>query len=53
MKEGNTFVCHQFILGKELVMSDFRQNPNDSGKIYIVGKEHGITTLNLEPILNS
>ena len=53
MKESDTFVCHQFILGKELVMSDFRQNPNDSGKVYIVGKEHGITTLNLEPILNS
>ena len=53
MKEGDTFVCHQFILGKELVMSDFRQSPNDSGKVYIVGKEHGITTLNLEPILNS
>ena len=48
MKEGDTFVCHQFILGKELVMSDFRQNPNDSGKVYIVGKEHGITTLNIE-----
>ena len=48
MKKGDTFVCHQFILGKELVMSDFRQNPNDNGKIYIVGKEHGITTLNLE-----
>ena len=43
MKEGDTFVCHQFILGKELVMSDFRQE----SKIYIVGKEHGITTLNL------
>ena len=48
MKEDDTFVCHQFILGKELVMSDFRQNPNDSGKVYIVGKEHGITTLNIE-----
>lgn len=47
MKKGGTFVCHQFILGKELVMSDFRQNSNDNGKIYIVGKEHGITTLNL------
>ena len=43
MKKGDTFVCHQFILGKELVMSDFRQE----SKIYIVGKEHGITTLNL------
>lgn len=42
MKKGDTFVCHQFILGKELVMSDFRQE----SKIYIVGKEHGITTLN-------
>ena len=48
MKEGDTFVCHQFILGKELVMSDFRQSPNDPGKVYIVGKEHGITTLNIE-----
>ena len=48
LKKGDTFVCHQFILGKELVMSDFRQNSNDNGKIYIVGKEHGITTLNLE-----
>ncbi len=44
MKKGDTFVCHQFILGKELVMSDFRHE----SKIYIVGKEHGITTLNLE-----
>ena len=53
MKEGDTFVCHQFILGKELVMSDFRQSPNDPGKVYIVGKEHGITTLNLETIHNA
>jgi hypothetical protein len=43
MKKGDTFICHQFILGKELVMSDFRQE----SKIYVVGKEHGITTLNL------
>lgn len=48
MKEGDTFVCHQFILGKELVMSDFCQNQTEKGKVYIVGKEHGITTLNLE-----
>ena len=43
MKKGDTFVCHQLILGKELVMSDFRQE----SKIYVVGREHGITTLNL------
>ena len=43
-KKGDTFICHQFILGKELVMSDFRQE----SKIYVVGKEHGITTFNLE-----
>ena len=53
MKEGDTFVCHQFILGKELVMSDFRQSPNNPEKVYIVGKEHGITTLNLETIHNA
>lgn len=39
IKDGDTFSCSQFILGKELQM-----NLPDS-KIYIVGREHGLTTL--------
>ena len=39
IKAGETFVCSQFILGKELQM-----NLPDTN-IYIVGREHGLTTL--------
>ena len=48
MKEGDIFSCIQFILGKELVMSDFCQASSSTGNnTYIVGRDHGITTLNL------
>ena len=39
IKDGDTFSCSQFILGKELQM-----NLPDTN-IYIVGREHGLTTL--------
>ncbi len=41
IKDGDTFSCSQFILGKELQM-----NLPDSN-IYIVGREHGLTILNI------
>ena len=46
IKAGDTFVCSQFILGKELQMNDFCQQTS-VGKIYVVGREHGLTMLNI------
>ena len=59
IKEGDTFVCSQFVLGKELQMNKFCQQTNVGtslhgvsscgkdikSKVYIVGREHGLTTL--------
>lgn len=46
IKAGDTFVCSHFILGKELQMNDFCQQTS-VGKIYVVGREHGLTMLNI------
>ena len=46
IKAGDTFSCSQFILGKELQMNDFCQQTS-VGKIYVVGREHGLTMLNI------
>lgn len=46
MQEGDTFVCSQFILGKELQMKLTTVNSQQtSSKVYIVGKKHGLTSL--------
>ena len=46
MKEGATFSCLQFYLGKEAVLSDFKQNTEDAnGKSYAIGLKNGLTTL--------
>ena len=46
MKEGATFSCLQFYLGKEAVLSDFKQNTEDAnGKSYAIGIKNGLTTL--------
>lgn len=48
MQPGDTFSCMQFTLGKELVMSDFRQcgsQPGSPSQNYAVGSKHGLTTL--------
>lgn len=46
IKDGDTFSCHNFILGKELQMNNFCQQTS-AGKIYIVGREHGLMTLQI------
>ncbi len=48
MKEGDTFLCLQFILGKELQLHSFcRKGITSSTQIYIVGQKHGLTVLQL------
>ena len=45
MQEGDNFSCLQFSLGKEAVLSDFRQSASSQSQTYIIGKRHGLTTL--------
>lgn len=46
MKEGASFSCLQFTLGKEAVLADFKQNYSDApGNSYAVGTKNGLTTL--------
>lgn len=48
MKEGDTFLCLQFTLGKELQLSNFcRKGATSSVQTYIVGRKHGLTILQL------
>lgn len=48
MKEGDTFLCLQFTLGKELQLSNFcRKGATSSAQTYIVGRKHGLTILQL------
>ena len=47
IKAGDTFVCSQFILGKELQMKLSAVGNQQSGSIYVVGREHGLTMLNI------
>lgn len=48
MQEGDTFSCLQFSLGKEAVLSDFRQKGSDApGKQYGIGLKNGLTTLKI------
>ena len=48
MREGDTFLCLQFNIGKELVLSNFcsKVMPS-SAQTYIVGQRHGLTILQL------
>jgi hypothetical protein len=47
MQAGDTFSCLQFSLGKELILSDFRQanTPDAISRTYTVGSRNGLTTL--------
>lgn len=47
MQPGDRFLCHQFTLGKEAQLADFRRGGNDSseGQTYVIGTQHGLTTL--------
>lgn len=46
MKEGASFSCLQFTLGKEAILTDFKQNYSDApGNSYAVGTKNGLTTL--------
>ena len=47
MREGDTFSCLQFSLGKEAVLSDFRQAGTTLRQSYIIGQKHGLTILTL------
>lgn len=47
MQPGDRFLCHQFTLGKEAQLADFRRGGHESpeGQTYIIGTQHGLTTL--------
>lgn len=46
MKEGASFSCLQFTLGKEAILTDFKQNDSDApGSSYAIGIKNGLTTL--------
>ncbi|MBR3678140.1 MAG: hypothetical protein IKL60_04460 [Alistipes sp.] len=47
MQTGDTFSCLQFSLGKELLLTDFRQAsaPDATARTYSVGSRNGLTTL--------
>ena len=46
MKEGASFSCLLFTLGKEAILTDFKQNDSDpQGFSYAVGTKNGLTTL--------
>ena len=46
MKEGATFSCLLFSLGKEVILTDFKQNESDAdGNSYAIGLRNGLTTL--------
>ena len=48
MKEGASFSCLQFTLGKEAILTDFKQNDSDApGSSYAIGIKNGLTTLQL------
>lgn len=49
LQAGDTFVCAQFTLGKELTMSNLvsASNPASTPHYYTVGTRHGLTTLSL------
>ena len=51
MQAGDTFSCLQFSLGKELMLSDFRQanTPDATSRTYTVGSRNGVTTLRVLP----
>ena len=48
MRDGATFSCLQFSLGKEALLTDFKQNESDaSGNSYAIGLKNGLTTLKI------
>ena len=49
MRQGDTFSCLQFSLGKEAVLSDFIQKGSTLAQPYVVGKKNGLTSLAVIP----
>lgn len=47
IQPGDTFICPQFTIGKNLIMTDFRQISinNTTPKTYVVGTNNGLTAL--------
>ena len=45
MRKGDTFSCLQFTLGKEAVLSDFRQAGSTLEQSYAIGQKNGLTVL--------
>ena len=45
MRKGDTFSCLQFSLGKEAVLSDFRQAGTTLNQSYVIGQKNGLTVL--------
>ena len=47
MKEKEVYMQYLYVTYQENIELKYWEDFYDNGKIYIVGKEHGITTLNL------
>lgn len=49
LQPGDTFSCAQFVLGKQLTMTNYmsKLTPLATPQTYIVGTHHGLTTLSL------
>lgn len=46
LRPGDTFTCHTFLLGKELILSHLqRSDDSTSESFYVAGRRHGITLL--------
>lgn len=45
MREGDTFSCLQFSLGKEAVLTNFNQPGSSLNQTYVIGQKHGLTLL--------
>ena len=45
MQQGDTFTVQQFILGQELMMTNFRTQSSSDSLNYVVGQKNGLTVL--------
>ena len=47
MQSGDTFSVPQFVLGKELVMTNFQKQNASETHNYVVGQKNGLTVLRI------
>ena len=50
MQSGDTFLCLQFSLGKELMLNEFAtaSSNHKTAQTYLIGAQHGISTLRIK-----